>query len=238
MTERTVTPGARWIDLAGERVALLPHKALWWDAARTLFVADVHLGKAATYRAHGVPVPESTTIEILSRLDALLASRPVQRVVWLGDFLHAREAQQQRVIGAIANWRAAHHAVAMTLVRGNHDARAGDPPPALGIDIVDEPLELGPFAACHHPQTLPGKVVLAGHLHPVVEVSGRAHQRLRLPCFWWQPGLMVLPAFGSFTGGALPSPRAGACAWPVGADQVWPAVACVPRRRGPWGPCA
>ena len=43
--------------LAGEAVELLPERALHWIRERTLFVADVHLGKAAAFRAGGVPVP-------------------------------------------------------------------------------------------------------------------------------------------------------------------------------------
>lgn len=53
--------GACAIALHGERIDLLPERAAWWPAARTLFVADAHLGKAAVFRARGLPVPEATT---------------------------------------------------------------------------------------------------------------------------------------------------------------------------------
>ena len=43
-----VAPGT-----AGSLVGLL----LFWPLARTLFIADVHLGKAASFRAAGVPLP-------------------------------------------------------------------------------------------------------------------------------------------------------------------------------------
>ena len=36
------------IDCAGETLWLLPEHALWWPAGRVLWVADLHLGKAAT----------------------------------------------------------------------------------------------------------------------------------------------------------------------------------------------
>ena len=72
----------------------------------------------------------------------------------------------------------------MTLVRGNHDDRAGDPPPEAGIDVVQEPWLLGPFACCHHPRPdgdrHPTHFILAGHLHPCVVLGGRAHDGLRL----------------------------------------------------------
>ena len=47
--------------LCGERVVLRVERALFWPAQATLFVADVHLGKAATFRAGGVPLPRGGT---------------------------------------------------------------------------------------------------------------------------------------------------------------------------------
>lgn len=49
------------IQCAGEAVWLLPERALWWPAQRMLMVADAHFGKAATFRARGVPVPAGST---------------------------------------------------------------------------------------------------------------------------------------------------------------------------------
>jgi metallophosphoesterase superfamily enzyme len=80
------------IELAGERVLLLPQKALFWPRARMLLIADIHFGKAASFRALGIPVPRGTTTENLASLDALIASYDVQHIVFLGDFLHDRHA--------------------------------------------------------------------------------------------------------------------------------------------------
>ena len=44
-------------------------------ASRTLFVADLHLGKSATFRARGLPVPSGTTQDNLRRLAALVQTR-------------------------------------------------------------------------------------------------------------------------------------------------------------------
>jgi metallophosphoesterase superfamily enzyme len=35
-----------------------------------------------------------------------------------------------------------------------------------------------------------------------VRLYGVANDSVRLPCFWLQPQLAILPAFGEFTGGA------------------------------------
>ena len=207
------------VDWAGELLHLLPERALWWPGQRVLFVADLHLGKAATYRALGQPVPGGTTQQNLARLDALIERHAPQRIVFLGDFLHA--AQARTVLSAVEAWRARHAAVAMTLVRGNHDSRAGDPPEALGIAVVDEPHLLGPFACCHHPQTHPTHFVLAGHLHPVCHLHGRGRDKLRLPCFVQEGGQAILPAFGEFTGGWQVPAAPGRRFFGVGGDAVW-----------------
>lgn len=207
--------------LAGELVELLPEKALWWPAERTLFIADLHLGKAATFRALGQPVPVGTTQDNLDRLTTLIEQHGVERLVFLGDFLHAAAAQQAGVLNPVRQWRARHAAVDCLLVRGNHDSHAGDPPADLRIGVVDEPHRTGPFAACHHPQQVIGAFALAGHLHPAVTLTGRARDRQRLPAFWRSEDLLVLPAFGAFTGGSLqPAPSGSEC-FAVGGGRVW-----------------
>ena len=215
------------VQWAGETLHLLPDRALFWPAGQTLFIADLHIGKAATYRALGQPVPGGTTAENLSRLTALIAEHAPQRIIFLGDFLHAAAARTPAILQALAAWRASHASVAMTLVRGNHDSRAGDPPAQLQIEVVDEPFLVGPFACCHHPQTHATHFVLAGHVHPVCWLVGRGRDSLRLPCFvvkLSQAGQAVFPAFGEFTGGWTVTGEVGQGLYPVGGGKVW----CLP----------
>jgi DNA ligase-associated metallophosphoesterase len=202
--------GGLAIELAGETVLLLPQKALFWPRRQVLLIADIHFGKAASFRALGVPVPHGTTAENLAALDFLLALYPVQHIVFLGDFLHAKAAHASATLDAMMAWRIRHASVKLTLVRGNHDKHAGDPPPRLGMEIVDEPWLIAPFAFTHHPD-LPaaaGAYVLAGHVHPVFRLS-TGRDTLRLPCFLVGPARAVLPSFGAFTGGYAVAPGAG-----------------------------
>jgi len=197
------------VTLGGERVELYAERALHWPRERTLFVADVHLGKAATFRAHGVPLPRGVTATDLARLSQLLACTGAQRIVVLGDFLHARAGRVPALDAALATWRAAHATVAVTLVRGNHDARAGDPPASWNVDCVAAPCALAPFIACHEPTAPSSGYALCGHVHPGVRVSGSGEETARLPCFVLGPRHAVLPAFGRFTGLALVAPTPG-----------------------------
>ncbi|HWP20285.1 MAG TPA: ligase-associated DNA damage response endonuclease PdeM [Burkholderiaceae bacterium] len=208
------------IEVAGQRLVLLADKAAFLPGERCLLVADAHLGKAVSFRRLGVPVPRGTTTAGLTRLSGLLEHTGATRLVFLGDFLHSERAHAPATLQALAHWRERHRAVELALVRGNHDARAGDPPGVLGIECVDGPLCLGTLALCHEPQEMPGAYVLAGHLHPCIHVAGRGWERLRLPCFWVGRRCGVLPAFGEFTGMAPVQPAPGDRLYAIADDRV------------------
>ncbi|HYN58776.1 MAG TPA: ligase-associated DNA damage response endonuclease PdeM [Rubrivivax sp.] len=210
------------VAVGGVRVSLLAQRAAYLLDERCLLVADAHIGKAVSFRNLGVPVPRGTTQQTLQALSDAIALTGAERVVFLGDLLHSAHAHAPATLHAFADWRRRHAALELLLVRGNHDDRAGDPPPGLRVRAVDEPLHLGGLALCHHPQEHPGAYVLAGHLHPCVVLAGRARQRLRLPCFHFGAKLGVLPAFGEFTGMHALRPLAGDRVFVVAGDAVQP----------------
>ncbi len=206
---------------------LLPQRALWWASEKTLLVADVHLGKGATFRALGQPLPRGGSSRDLQRLSALVAQLQAQRLVVLGDFWHSQQGLTPTLFHALQQWRRQHAQLQVLLVRGNHDRAIskGSIPASLGIELVDEPFPLASgLYACHAPllqvpglppaggngtsnkppagvsANAPEAFYLAGHLHPAVRLMGKGHDSSRLPCFVLQAGQLVLPAFGSLTG--------------------------------------
>ncbi len=197
------------VVVAGEGLVMLPERAVYWPREGTLLIADPHFGKAASFRAFGVPVPEQTTEDNLARLDAALARSGADRLVVLGDFLHARHGRSPELLAALARWRAAHSALPILLVRGNHDDRAGDPPDEWGIECQEEPVACPPFVWRHEPAASVEGYVLAGHVHPAVHLSGPGGLGATLPCFYFGREYGLLPAFGDFTGTGLVRPRAG-----------------------------
>jgi len=207
------------IDIAGEKLTLLPQRALFWPARQMLVIADIHFGKAASFRAQGIPVPRGTTTENLDALDALVDACQAMHILFLGDFLHARHAHASATMAAVAGWRERRGELALTLVRGNHDRHAGDPPSTLRIGVVDEPHRIGPFVFAHHPKADPDGYVLAGHLHPVYRLTSRG-DALRLPCFLFGAGVGLLPSFGSFTGGYPVLPAMGDRLFVAADDRV------------------
>jgi DNA ligase-associated metallophosphoesterase len=200
--------GSVTIDLGGERLELLPQKAVYWARESLLAIADIHFGKAAAFRSFGIPVPRGTTSENLDALDALVDATGAHHVLFLGDFLHARAAHAAGTQAAMLAWRRRRCDLILTLVRGNHDRHAGDPAAVLGIDLVDEPYTVGPFSFCHHPDVDAPGYVLAGHVHPVYVLATR-FDALRLPCFFVVALRMIMPSFGSYTGGHAMRPDEG-----------------------------
>jgi uncharacterized protein len=210
------------ITIAGIDAELCAERALFLPDARTLIVADVHWGKAAAFRALGVPVPRGTTGAGLTRLSTLLHRTGTAQLIVLGDLLHARSGMVPATRDALERWRDTHATLPITLVRGNHDVSAGDPPASLGIHCVNAPLLHGPFALHHHPVDDAAGYVLAGHVHPVAQLRGRGRQKLTLPCFAFGARGGVLPAFGEFTGGAVIDQRDYERTFVIAEDAVMP----------------
>ena len=206
--------------VAGEELVLLSERAVFWPSRRALFVADFHLGKAASFRRAGIALPSGTTSENVERLDRAIAKTGASEVVFLGDFLHSAEGRAPITFRRFETWRQARSAVALTIVRGNHDKKAGDPPEGWGIRCVEAGESLGPFVLNHEPGASRTGYALAGHIHPAVRLSACGEKSLRLPCFWFGSRYGVLPAFGAFTGSAEVLPRRGDQVFVIAEEEV------------------
>lgn len=211
--------------LAGEDLLLDARRAAVWPAARTLFIADLHLGKHAAYAALGAAVPQQAAQADLDALGRLIADHRAQRLVVLGDLVHARAGLTADVLAALAAWRVRHADLRITQVLGNHDLRAGPLPDELAIESLPESSSLVPFTLLHDPDApeapAPEIPALAGHVHPMVTLAPR-HGRasLRARCFWLRRRTLILPAFGAFTGGGRIAPARGDRVFACGPNSV------------------
>lgn len=207
-------------EVAGEKVVLLPERAMYWPSRKSLFIADFHLGKAASFRSAGIALPSGTTSENVQRLDRAIGRTGAQEVVFLGDFLHSREGRAARTFERFAAWRESRAGVELTVVRGNHDKKAGDPPEAWRVKCIDAGEAVGPFVLNHEPGASVAGYALAGHIHPAVRLTAPGEKAVRLPCFWFGARYGVLPAFGAFTGNAEVLPRRGDQVFVIAEEEV------------------
>jgi len=199
--EPTETPGAQArLAWQGEELLLLGERAIWDPDRRTLLVADLHLGKAETFQAHGIPVPSDGDLETLNALIALAVRWQPEEIVVLGDLIHSRlglTSELRQKLDALPTLLGCP----LRLIGGNHDRGSW----IAGLR-QDPPVALGPWWLSHEPDPRAGRLNLCGHLHPVA-LLGRNGDRLRLSCFSYCPRSerLALPAFGALTGG-MPLP--------------------------------
>jgi DNA ligase-associated metallophosphoesterase len=187
-------------------VLLLAGRAAFLPSTATLLVADLHLGKAATFRNAGIPVPEGSAQADLARLERLVRDTAARRLIVLGDLFHARSGCTQAVFDEFAASRARMPGTEVLLIPGNHDRAIGKIPASLGIDSCLRTHDEPPFHFVHEPATdlpEPGRTcfTIAGHLHPTVVLRSPSGDRITERCFVAEEATLVLPAFGSFTGG-------------------------------------
>ena len=186
------------IEIAGEALTLWPDGSVHWAAAETLWLSDLHLGKAAHFRRHGVPIGSEPTLKTLHHLrEGLMRLKP-RRVLLLGDLFHS---DMNREWEPFAGLCAEFSAVEWVLVRGNHDLIPEALLRASGIRQIDR-LDEGVFTFTHDPADRGSDFGyhVCGHIHPGIRLRGGGRQALRLRCFHFAHLQAVMPAYGAFTG--------------------------------------
>ncbi|HVV56691.1 MAG TPA: ligase-associated DNA damage response endonuclease PdeM [Mucilaginibacter sp.] len=187
--------------LLGQDLALLPQKAIYWKQEQALIAADVHLGKVGHFRKAGIAVPRDMEQTDLSELSDLIYEYKPQKMIFLGDLFHSDMNADWEWFRM---WRQQHRKLEMALIRGNHDIIHDEHYLNLDVSLHDA-LLVGPFLMLHHPlgyEELENTTAYAfcGHIHPGVNLSGRARQSITIPCFAFGEKQAVLPSFGRFTG--------------------------------------
>ncbi|MBY6203691.1 ligase-associated DNA damage response endonuclease PdeM [Halomonas denitrificans] len=224
------------VELAGNRLEMRPDRSLWWPARRTALVADVHLGKDQVFRRAGVAIPGAVLDAELAALDAVLEATGAERLVVLGDWVHAAPAADDAWPHAIARWRARHASLDLVLVAGNHDRGLAPWLDPWRMTSWADGRCLDGLELLHEVRTEAPPPGLSGHVHPVVRL-GRRGDRLRLPAFARKNEHLILPAFGRFTGGGEGLEREGWTFFPVSPDRVF-ALGDDPRARADRDPGA
>jgi DNA ligase-associated metallophosphoesterase len=189
------------LDFPETSLQLLPELAAFDPLSLTLYVADLHLGKAAVFRDAGVPLPDGSDAETLDALSVLIRRVNAVRLVILGDVFHNRIDRRDALQTLLSGWLGSHPALALTIVPGNHDRRVHWDEWFPNAEVLPPGSLLGTHALHHHPpERVPESgLALCGHLHPGVSL-GRGVRSVTAPCFRLQQNVLTLPAFGAFTG--------------------------------------
>lgn len=181
--------------LAGTTLHARGSGALFWPERRLLCVSDLHLGKSERHaRRGGSALPPYETRETLERLDAELAATQAETVICLGDSFDDHEAARALTDGDklwITRLQAGRRWV---WIEGNHD-----PGP---VDLGGTHLAELPMGAVHFRHiAVPGQAgEVSGHYHPKASLTSRGRKVTR-PCFLIDSDRVILPAFGTYTGG-------------------------------------
>ncbi|WP_296675525.1 ligase-associated DNA damage response endonuclease PdeM [Novosphingobium sp.] len=181
-------------SFAGEEFALVGERALFWPRERALLVADLHLEKASFFARHGQMLPPYDSRETLERVAAAIKRTGARRVYCLGDNFHDIAGPDRLEAHASGMLDALSRATDWVWIAGNHDQ--GRVPWGTAVDE----LELAGIVLRHHAKQGEDRAEMSGHFHPRLRVKARGRMIAR-PCWVSSERKLILPAFGTLTGG-------------------------------------
>jgi len=183
------------LPFAGEALSALPSGALHWPAQRLLCVSDLHLGKSERMARRGGPIlPPYEARETLARLDADIRATDPATVVCLGDSfddLAAMRGLEQTARAMLVTLMAGRRWI---WIEGNHDAGPVD----LGGTHLETHQD-GPLTF-RHIASAAARAEVSGHYHPKARLALRGRSLTRR-CFLLDRTRLILPAYGTYTGG-------------------------------------
>jgi len=186
------------IALARTRVELRPSGALLWPEQSLLCVGDLHLGRAERHaRDGGELLPPYESLDTLDRLEAEISALNPRRVICLGDSFDDLAAAQNlsgEVLARIGRLAAGR---LWTWIAGNHDPGPVELP---GTHLAELRLGLLSFRHVALPRLAPDSGEVSAHFHPKARLTRRG-ARIARRCFLADGQRVILPAFGTYTGG-------------------------------------
>lgn len=192
-------------EFAGHELALGQARALYWPAERALLVADLHLEKASWFAARGQMLPPYDSRDTLERLADAVKATGARRVITLGDNFHDDAGALRLDAHCTGMLEALTRALDWVWITGNHDEQL---PKGFGGTIMPE-LEVGGITLRHEARAGETAPELSGHYHPKMRMTVR-NRHIARPCAVLARGgtggvgggeRMILPAFGTLTGG-------------------------------------
>jgi DNA ligase-associated metallophosphoesterase len=184
------------LSFAGETFSATASGALYWRAQDALLVADLHLEKASWFARLGQLLPPYDSHATLTALTEEVNRTGATRLYCLGDSFHDRFGCDRLPADSRALLEGLTGRLDWTWIVGNHDPGFAD---HCGGRIVDEEI-VGGIVLRH--EAVPGdpRPEISGHFHPKLRLSLNG-RRISRRCFVASDRKLILPAFGSLTGG-------------------------------------
>lgn len=200
--ETRVTQGfALPCQLATQGLILDASGVLFWPKHNLLIFSDLHFEKASFLSQFAHPLPRFDTKDTLLKMQSCIELYQPAQVVCLGDSLHDANAVSRMPSSELSTINTMLSGVKKWYwVLGNHDPEipkqiSGVRVPHLVVDnvlLVHEPESLDKF------DSVDAQVI--GHYHPKTKFNITKHS-LRGKCFLQDESILLMPAFGSYTGG-------------------------------------
>lgn len=188
------------INYAGNKLLLDASGALVWPQHNMIIFSDLHLEKGSFLSQFAHPLPRFDSAETISRMASTMVNYDCDHVVCLGDSLHDANAASRMQSQDLAALNALVNSCArFTWVLGNHD-------PDIPLSIAGERAEhliLSDILLAHEPdysRLKNNQAQIIGHYHPKTSHSV-ARRKMKGKCFLASENMLIMPAFGKYTGG-------------------------------------
>jgi DNA ligase-associated metallophosphoesterase len=183
-------------SFAGHDFLATPEGALYWPAQSALLVADLHLEKASWFARLGQMLPPYDSIATLSALERDIDRSGATRLYCLGDSFHDKFGCDRLPTDARALLTSLTERVDWVWITGNHDAGFID---HCGGRIAEE-VELDGIVLRHEAIQGDPTPEMSGHFHPKLRLAMKGRSVSRR-CFVASATKLILPAYGTLTGG-------------------------------------
>ena len=183
-------------SFAGETFFAAADGALFWPREEALLVADLHLEKASWFARLGQFLPPYDSHATLSALATEVERTGARRLFCLGDSFHDAFGCERLPDQARALLTELTNRLDWTWIVGNHDPGFAD---HCGGKLEEE-VEIAGVVLRHEVVRNDPRPEISGHFHPKLRVNLKGRHVSRR-CFVVSPSKMILPAFGSLTGG-------------------------------------
>ncbi len=185
------------IDFGESILTLTNQRVIYWKSEQSLILSDVHIGKTAHFRQHGIAVSDAVLHKDLERLENLIAYFKPQKLIVVGDLFHANYNSN---ITEFKEWLTDYTGLEKILVKGNHDRIHSMVSEELNFSVTHK-LKIQNITFKHDlDHADENEIIISGHIHPGVKFKTHGKQYIKLPCYYINETELILPAFSLFTG--------------------------------------